>query len=124
MTKLNTNQQAKFDKVCKRIAKGQSLRKACKGTETPSKSTVLQWLVDDKTGTLSDQYARARETQADHYFDQVIEIADKAKDARLQVDARKWVAGKLRPKKYSDKIDLNLTGSMTVNIASDDADGA
>jgi len=34
--------------------------------------------------------------------------------SRLRIDARKWVASKLKPKKYGDRIDHTSTdGSMT-----------
>jgi hypothetical protein len=89
------------------------------------------------------QYARARELQADYHIDEIVEIADDStndymqdKDsagyklngehiqrARLRVDTRKWVASKLAPKKYGDKLDLNQTGQMTINIGKE-YDGA
>ncbi|HEY5808152.1 MAG TPA: hypothetical protein VIT67_09310, partial [Povalibacter sp.] len=31
--------------------------------------------------------------------------------SRLRVDARKWYAGKLHPKKYGDKVQTELTGA-------------
>ena len=60
----------------------------------------------------SEQYARAREVQADVLADEVIEIADTEPDpnrARVMIDARKWLAGKLRPKKYGDHLKLDHT---------------
>jgi hypothetical protein len=71
----------------------------------------------------AEQYTRAREIQADKLFDEILEIADERETdtiltvdgrelvnhdaiarAKLRVDARKWMAGKLRPKVYGDKI--------------------
>jgi hypothetical protein len=73
------------------------------------------WLALD--AEFAAQYARAREEQADYYADEIIEIADTAEDAnlaRLRIDARKWKASKLRPKKYGEKIDLTSEdGSMS-----------
>ena len=37
--------------------------------------------------------------------------------ARLQIDTRKWVAGKLRPKKYGDLLKHELTGANGGAIA-------
>ena len=67
----------------------------------------MPWLEKDEA--LRNQYARAREHQADHEFDEIKAIADLAsvedvQVARLRVDARKWRAGKLRPKVYGDKV--------------------
>lgn len=100
-----------FDDICKRIANGDSLRSICSDKDMPDKSNVFRWLASDEK--LRDQYARAREDQADHFVDEIIAIADEAEDAqkaRLQIDARKWVAGKMRPKKYGDKIDVTSDG--------------
>lgn len=103
--------------IFKRLSEGESLRKICEDDWLPSRQTVNERRIVD--AEFADQYARAREAQADHFFDEVIEIADgaSAEDvaaARLRVDARKWAAGKLRPKAYGDKIDhTSSDGSMT-----------
>lgn len=99
--------------ICKRIAEGESLRAICKAKDLPSAETVRVWLSEDRA--FSAQYARAREDQADFYADEIIEIADSTSDpnkARVQIDARKWKASKLQPKKYGDKIDVNHSGSI------------
>jgi hypothetical protein len=101
------------NRVCREIAEGKSLRSICEAEDMPSAETIRVWLLDD--GEFSGQYARAREEQADYYADEIIDIADRAKDAnlaRLQIDARKWKASKLQPKKYGDKIDLNHSGTI------------
>lgn len=92
----------------------------------PDKATVIRWL--SLQPAFRDQYARAREAQADTLFDEILDIADDGHndwmlrsygdDERwvengeairrsvLRIDARKWMAGKLRPKKYGDKLEL------------------
>lgn len=95
--------------ICERVAEGESIRAICKDRAMPAMSTVFKWLANDET--FAEQYARAKEEQADRLFEQVLEIADGAKPdtvsvARLQIDARKWMAGKLRPKKYGDRLEL------------------
>lgn len=97
----------KGNSICKQIAEGKSLTAICKKTTMPDKSTVLRWLRDIEKFRL--QYTRARNDQADHFADEIVEIADTEKDwgkARVRIDARKWVAGKQRPKKYGDKVQL------------------
>lgn len=135
--------------ICDRIANGESLRQICGSEDMPACSTVFLWLNED--ATFSEQYARAREAQADALFDEILIIADTPmlgekrkidKDGneeittgdmiehrRLQVDARKWMAGKLKPKKYGDKIELGHTGEVGVVTKvvfeiEDDADAA
>lgn len=117
--------------ICARLADGESLRSICEGEGLPTKTTVMRWLADDRYTAFRDQYARAREMQADALFDDILHIADtpligtKTKTTsdgktevsegdmiehrRLQVDARKWMAGKLQPKKYGEK--TQLTGA-------------
>jgi hypothetical protein len=105
--------QPLFDTICDRIANGESLRAICRDADMPSVQSVMRWLADD--AALSDQYARAREIQADGEFDEAREIAfaatpDNVQVARLQYDAVKWRAGKLRPKVYGDKVTHDGTG--------------
>ena len=108
-----------FDRICERIADGDSIRAICLETDMPSKASVMRWLAADSA--LSDQYARAREMQADHEFDEIKAIADlaSAEDvqvARLRVDARKWRAGTLRPKVYGDKVELGGPGGGPLQV--------
>lgn len=101
-------EQAIADVICVRLAEGESLRAICRDPELPAMSTVMKWL--NVVPTFAEQYARARELQADAIFDEALDIADTAgltneriAKARLQIDTRKWMAGKMRPKKYGDK---------------------
>lgn len=118
------------DVICERIAEGESLRSICKDEKLPSLATVFKWLTQQPA--FAEQYARAREEQADALADEILHIADTPKlgvktkinekgeietteadmieHRRLQVDARKWIAAKLKPKKYGDKISQELTG--------------
>lgn len=118
--------QHKADLICERLASGLSLRAICRHKAMPSKSTVFKWLGEN--ATFADQYARAREAQADLYVDEMVSIADTPKvgqktkrtadgkvettsfdmteHRRLQIETRKWVAARMRPKKYGDKLDV------------------
>ena len=81
----------------------------------PSDSAVYRWL--ENVPAFRDKYARARERQQDFEADHILTIADEATDAnlaRLQIDARKWRASKLAPKKYGDKLDLEHSGAVRV----------
>lgn len=117
------------DKICERLVEGQSLRAICADETMPGVSTVCRWL--GKHTEFREQYARAREAQADTLADEILDIADDAVNdwmerrrqdgsvdevvnaehiqrSRLRVDSRKWLAAKLQPKKYGDK---SLIGS-------------
>jgi hypothetical protein len=95
-----------FDAICDRIGNGESLRSICRDPNMPSMSNVFRWL--SASAEAADQYVRARETQADTLVDEIIEIADDrsldANDRRVRIDARKWVAGKMRPKVYGERL--------------------
>lgn len=113
------NQEA-ADLICDEIAKGNSLRAICSSKDAefdklPSERTVYRWLEDPENDAFRQQYARAREAQADGKFEQAWEIAQTAtaenvQVARLQIDTIKWQTGKLAPKKYGDKLTLNGEG--------------
>ncbi|KVP90719.1 hypothetical protein WJ95_09435 [Burkholderia ubonensis] len=103
--------QALFDGICERIAAGESLRSICASTGMPAKGTFFRWVADDEK--LAAQYANAQNLRAEHYFDEIVEIADKTTDpqkGRLQVDARKWVLACMNPKKYGDKMRTEHVG--------------
>jgi hypothetical protein len=96
------------DAICERLADGESLRSICRDDAMPSTSAVCKWL--NVHPEFAEQYARARELQADALFDDCLAISDKAKgefadvqERRLAIDTRKWMAGKLKGK-YSDKV--------------------
>ncbi len=103
--------QETADLICERLVSGESLRAICRDDEMPAISTVFRWL--GLHPEFSEQYARAREEQAEALADEIVAIADKDSDGddsavlaardRLRVDARKWVASKLKPKKYGDR---------------------
>ncbi len=122
---LNKDQQARFDAVCETMADGKSLRAACKGKKDISKPLVMRWLADSENGDLVDQYRRAREAQGDAMADQIIENSNKrtidddttkVNRDRLRFDERRWLAGKLRPKKYGDKLDLDVKADVNTSV--------
>lgn len=124
-------------RICEEIASGRSLRDICRDEGMPHRATILRWLA--KHEEFRDQYARAREAQADHMADEILEIADDgnndwmerlgpegqsrgwvvngecAQRSKLRVDARKWLLSKMLPKKYGDKVEVE--GNVTVGLA-------
>lgn len=134
---LEFNQQT-ADAICERIADGESLRSICEDENMPSRSTVFKWL--SRIEAFADQYTHAREAQADAIFDDILNIADDARNdwmerhgedgigwkengealrrSVLRIDARKWMAGKLRPKKYGEKLALTDPegGALTIQV--------
>lgn len=102
--------------ILEQLAIGRSLVSICKEPGTPSYVLVSTWRNEDEE--FFKKYMRAREDQADYIADEITDIADHATDAnvaRLQIDARKWKAGKLRPKVYGDRIDISADVSLSVS---------
>lgn len=101
------------DLICEEIAKGGALHKLCEErADFPAESAVYKWL--EEHDEFKEKYARARERQAERRAEEIILIADTEKDAaiaRNRIDARKWAAAKLLPKKYGDRILAEVTGA-------------
>ncbi len=135
------------DRICAELAIGRPLSKICKDHDMPDLSTVYRWL--RTYPQFAEAYARAREDQADTFADEIVEIADdNSGDAeidengkrrldqefvarsRLRVDARKWVAAKLKPRKYSDRagestdttVEVRIVGGLQDDPGKPDAD--
>lgn len=101
----------KFNQVIQLISEGRALRNALRDVKMSSE-TFYKIINNDEELTL--RYARATEERASAMVEDMLEIADSAtaedvQVARLQVDSRKWLASKLRPKKYGDSSQIKLT---------------
>lgn len=116
------------DEICARIAEGESLVKILRSDpKFPNYSTVTRHLraTEGQDDGFCTRYAHAREDQADFMADEILEIADDGRNdtyfddegnertdhdvvqrSKLRVEARKWIASKLKPKKYSDRLAL------------------
>ena len=105
--------------------------------DLPTTASILSWLSEENKGgggPLLDMYRAGKRLQADYMADETIDIADNdvyeplvidgepvvvngkviktitsaaVNHARLRVDARKWAASKLEPRKYGDKLELS-----------------
>jgi hypothetical protein len=118
------NRTLVMEHVCNELATsslgiGKILSNGLDGNTLPRYSTFMYWL--DEDAALLDRYAKAKDAQADFMADEMLEIADgnaeyvvdqngvSRKDSadvqhkRLRVETRKWLASKLKPKKYGDK---------------------
>lgn len=118
--------QELFDNICHHIGEGRSLRSICAQKDMPSTTSFMKWV--DTTPELAQQYARAMESRSEHMFEEILDIADNAgediiilQDGRevtnheavsrdkLRVETRKWMLGKMHPKKYGDKQQIDHT---------------
>jgi hypothetical protein len=124
-----------FNSILSFIEDGQSLRSVLKREGMPDSTTFYKWIEKDEQKSI--HYVRACESRSEFIFEEILNIADSQegdiitnKDgfevvnhdvinrAKLRIEARKWMLGKLQPKKYGDKIQTELSGAITTNIIS------
>lgn len=124
------------DRICERLAQGESLRSVCRDDDMPAISSIFKWMREHEE--FSKHYARAKEESADAMAEDILEIADNeveqplivdgipfqvdgklvmVKDnvsvqhAKLRVDTRKWLMAKMKPKRYGEKVTNEHTGA-------------
>ena len=134
MGRPSSFKQTTADAICERLAHGETLRSVCRDPEMPGKTTVLRWL--DAHESFRAQYARARSELADHWADEIVEIADDGtgdewtdadgrehvnqdhiQRSKLRVDARKWLLARMAPKKYGDRHAHEVSGPGGAPVA-------
>jgi hypothetical protein len=108
------------DQILEAIADGIGLVTFLKkNDDMPSYPTVMRWVRDNPE--FSEMYTRACEDMADNDADKISDVADQVlkglvdpQAARVAIDAYKWSAGKRRPRKYGDKVDITQTTTVAV----------
>lgn len=108
---------AKAHEVVLKVAEGSSVKPAC--IEVGLAVSVFNEVI---TGVreVALAYSRARELRADLWADEIIQIADTDPDsnrARNRINARQWLASKHNQKVYGERIDLNVSQSISINEA-------
>lgn len=121
--------------VCELIIEGLSVREIAERDDMPSEKTIWTWI--SKYPEFLQGYTRAKETQADRFAEDIIEISDNGTNdwmdrrieegtivrtadhehinrSRLRVDARKWLMAKMAPKKYGEKVAVDHSGTVTL----------
>lgn len=90
------------------LSDGQSMRTVCKPDDMPCMATVWKWLHERED--FSERYVRAKQESADSMVEDMHAIADDESldhnSRRVRVDTRKWIAARLKPKKYGDRVAL------------------
>jgi len=109
-----------WGEVLMQMSAGKSLSTVLREPNMPPWTTFNRML--RKSEELRSAYDKAVQDRADRLADEIIELADAdppdglegpalnawVQQKRLQVDARKWVASKLKPKTYGDRIDVSV----------------
>lgn len=118
------------DSICEQMAIGRSILSIAQDPDYPAESTIYHWL--SVHPSFAEKYARARELQAEHYAAEIIDLSDRPVEGRkvvikadgseevtigdtvertrLQIDARKWYASKVAPKRWGDRVQTEISG--------------
>jgi hypothetical protein len=109
--------------ICEDITQGMSLRSALLSKGRPDAATLYRWMNDNED--FRKQYAQATRDRADAQFEELnsmgevaMEDAIKYKDDprfanvvvavyKLKADNMKWAMAKMKPKKYSERLELD-----------------
>lgn len=113
--------------VFERMARGESLRKACEA-EGLCSPTVLLWANED--AAIADQYTRAMLARADAKFEELDDVSEEAKTAqsavevqglRLKADNIKWQLARMNARKYGDKLAIGGADDLPAIQSMDDS---
>jgi len=111
------------DEICYRLADGESLRSICADDRMPEKASVLLWVVQERKidGTerrFSDQYHASREAAGYSHADEALglryELREGSLDpqtAKVILDALKWGAERMAPKRHSQRQEIDHQSS-------------
>lgn len=108
--------------ICDEMIGGKSLYKICAMEGMPAYRTIMNWRASNDE--FRKMYLVAQQERAEAYIEEIIDIADDSsgdytadKDgdlhfdaehyqrSRLKVDTRKWIASKMIPRLYGDKVE-------------------
>lgn len=110
---------AEATRICEWIQSGQSLNSYCKQHGRKA-STIYRWM--QETVSFRDSYARAHEDRADTLVEDMLDIADAVENAtditqvmagKLRIETRKWIAERMRPTKYGNKVTVDHAATAT-----------
>lgn len=113
--------------ICAKIAEGLTLNQIALDMGAAGRSTILMWVAQDKE--FAEQYRLAKMAQADHFAEEIIEIADDGSNdwieregqrgtiyqvvdkeavmrSKLRVDTRLRLMASFAPKKYGAKVEV------------------
>lgn len=141
MAKYDTDTE---NEILRRMSSGESLASICQGEAMPSCDTVFYWC--HTRPDFKAKYIAAQEARAEAVFEEILAIADDGQNdtyvddegktrtdhdvinrSRLRIDARKWVLGRMAPKRFSERVELDhksSDGSMSPKDMTDDQKAA
>ncbi len=104
---LSSYTPAVGEAICARIENGQSVVAIVADPMMPCAGTIYGWV--KRHPEFEEMYVRARDLQADYFFDEAREVAVGSTHKtvwsdRLRFDTIKWMTARLAPKKYCERL--------------------
>jgi hypothetical protein len=97
------------------VATGWTQRKIAQHVSQLTGQEVSQYYICKTLQSLGPDYDAAKREQAQYHAERIAEIADKVEEgtldpasARISSDNRKWIAARLDPSQYGDKIQADI----------------
>ncbi len=109
--------------ICGRIAEGETLSAICREPGMPDRATVIRWQ-RDKDG-FRGEYLRARAEAPHAWADEIVDeargvTAETAPAVRVRIHALMWIAGRMMPKVYGDRVQVDQGDGRAAAELSDD----
>lgn len=125
------------DRICEHLVDGLTVRAISQMEGMPVRSTIFRWLV--AYPEFKEKYDIARQLQAEVMADDMVGIADDGTNdyveqatargevkvvtdheninrSRLRVDARRYLMSKFHPRRYGERVDMNLSGAVGAQL--------
>lgn len=117
MSRPSTYTDEIAETICERIAHGEALTKICEDKGIPAYKTVLRWRRDNEI--FAKMFRAAKEDQADTLADRLLSVIDQVENksldphqGRVMIDGLRWIAARLRPQSYGDRIHQEHSGAI------------
>ena len=109
-----------WQEIVDKVSAGKSVSTVLRDDNMPNWTRFQAMLEQDER--LRQAYEKAVQDRADRLADEILQLSDEVmpdglegamasawvQQKRMQVDARKWIASKLKPRTYGDRIDMTV----------------
>jgi hypothetical protein len=109
-----------WQEIVDKVSAGKSVSTVLRDDNMPNWTRFQAMLEQDER--LRAAYDKAVQDRADRLADEILQLSDEVmpdglegamasawvQQKRMQVDARKWIASKLKPRTYGDRIDMTV----------------
>jgi hypothetical protein len=113
------------DQLLDMVATGWTQQRIADHVTQVTGQPVSQYYICKTLQSFGDEHTQAKKAQAQYHAERIADIADKVEDgridpasARISSDNRKWVAARLDPTQYGDRIqaDIQLTDVTALHL--------